>query len=339
MVAHDGALNRAPEECDFIDLAPDFGRRFMLFVDTEEEFDWNAPFARTGHRVSGVKGLAEGQQYFSNAAVQPIYVVDYPILETPSVVTLLREWAGQGACAIGAHLHPWVNPPHDEDVTAANSYAGALPETLERAKLVALRDRIAAAFGTPPVTYRAGRYGVGPNSARLLEETGFRLDSSVRSLFDYRAQSGPDFYTRPLKPYRAGPTRSLAELPLSTAFTGSLRSVGRPLYRLAQKSGLMTGALAKFGLLQRVPLTPEGIEAKDAVEAIDRLFGDGLQVLNLSFHSPSLEPGHTPYVRDASDLRQFYCWWDAVLDRMALRGVKPASQNDFLAAILPRKLG
>src|SRR3546814_8230794 len=73
-------------------------------------------------------------------------------------------------------------------------------------------------------------------------------------------------------------------------------------------------------MLTRVALTPEGIPARDAIEAIDRMLDDGIRVLNLSFHSPSLEPGYTPYVRDAADLRAFYGWWDAVLDRMTKRG-------------------
>lgn len=335
MATYDGALSRVPARADHVDLAPDFGRRFMLFVDTEEEFDWNAPFSRTGHGVTSLKGLAEGQRFFAGAGVRPVYVVDYPVVESPAAAALLRQWAGEGACAVGAHLHPWVNPPHEEEVTAANSYAGFLPEDLERAKLMALRDRIEQAIGAPPLSYRAGRYGIGPNSARLLEEAGFRLDSSVRPLFDYRGQKGPDFYTFPLVPYRAGPGRGLVELPLSTALTGILRKAGRPLYKWAQRLGPAAGALSRLRLLQRVPLTPEGIEARDAVEAIDCLLDAGVPVLNLSFHSPSLEPGHTPYVRDKADLRQFYGWWDVVLNRLALRGVRPASQEELLSAIPP----
>src|SRR3546814_17399335 len=86
-------------------------------------------------------------------------------------------------------------------------------------------------------------------------------------------------------------------------------------------------------MLTRVALTPEGIPARDAIEAIDRMLDDGLRVLNLSFHSPSLEPGYTPYVRDAADLRAFYGWGDAVLDRLPKRGVTPASLDAFLAAV------
>src|SRR3546814_20538495 len=116
-------------------------------------------------------------------------------------------------------LHPWVNPPHEEDVTTANSYVGTLPEALERAKIVASRDRIAQETGKPPISFRAGRYGVGPNSARLLEEAGFRPDSSVRTAFDYRGTPAPHFSHQPLATHRAraegGITAVAPSLPLT----------------------------------------------------------------------------------------------------------------------------
>ena len=58
---HDGSLLRRPLAQDMVTLAPDFGTRFMLFVDTEEEFDWSAPFSRHGHGVTALDGMARGQ--------------------------------------------------------------------------------------------------------------------------------------------------------------------------------------------------------------------------------------------------------------------------------------
>ncbi len=56
-------------------------------------------------------------------------------------------------------------------------------------------------------------------------------------------------------------------------------------------------------------------------------------MLNFSFHSPTLEPGHTPYVRDEADRTAFYRWWDAVLAHLAKRGLRAASLDQFLNAI------
>lgn len=334
---HDGNLLRAPDAQDRIALDAAFGTRFMLFVDTEEEFDWNAPFSRTAHDVTALAGMAQGQAYFAAAGVKPVYVTDYPVVDSDAAAAMMGRWAADGAADIGAHLHPWVNPPHVEEVTAANSYAGSLPEAVERAKLEALCERIAERFGSRPIAYRAGRYGVGPNSGRLLEEAGFRLDSSVRSRFDYRAQHGPDFRGMPLAPYWAGPSRSLVELPLSTAFVGLLRGGGEGLYRAAQAMGPVAGALARGRMLSRVPLTPEGVPLRDALRAIDALMEEGVRVLNFSFHSPTLAPGHTPYVRTEEDRNAFYAWWDGVLAHLARRGVGPATLHDLLAAVPERR--
>lgn len=330
---HDGNLLAAPLPQDRIALDPAFGTRFMLFVDTEEEFDWNAPFSRTGHGVTALSGMARGQAYFAAAGVKPIYVTDYPVVDCDVASAMMAQWVSDGAADIGAHLHPWVNPPHVEEVNAANSYVGFLPEAVERAKLEALCRRIEERFGQRPNAYRAGRYGVGPNSARLLAQAGFRLDSSVRSRFDYSHQHGPDFCGLPQTPYWAGPERTLVELPLSTAFVGLLRGAGERLYRAAHSMGPLAGALSRARMLSRVPLTPEGISASEAIAAIDALIEEGVPILNFSFHSPTLEPGHTPYVRDEADRTAFYGWWDTVLAHLAKRGVGAASLDQFLNAV------
>lgn len=334
---HDGNLLAPPLAEDMIHLDPAFGTRFMLFIDTEEEFDWNAPFSRADHAVSAIDGMARGQAFFAAAGVKPVYVTDYPVVESDAAAAMMGEWASDGAADIGAHLHPWVNPPHVEDVNAANSYVGFLPEAVERAKLEALCRRLEERFGVRPTAYRAGRYGVGPNSARLLEEAGFRLDSSVRSRFDYSAQHGPDFRGLPQNPYWAGPARTLVELPLSTAFVGMMRGGGERFYRAAQSMGPIAGALSRARMLSRVPLTPEGVPVHDAIAAIDALIEERARVLNFSFHSPTLEPGHTPYVRTEADRSAFFAWWDVILTHLARRGVRAASLGELLAAIPARR--
>lgn len=334
---HDGNLLSPPLPEDRIILDPRFGTRFMLFVDTEEEFDWDAPFSRTGHGVTALGGMAQGQAYFAAAGMKPVYVTDYPVIDDQRAAAMMRQWVEDGTADIGAHLHPWVNPPHVETVNAANSYVGFLPEEVERAKLEALCQRIEAQFGRRPIAYRAGRYGVGPNSAQLLEAAGFRLDSSVRSRFDYSAQHGPDFQGLPQTPYWAGPGKSLVELPLSTAFVGLLRGAGERLYRAAHAIGPLAGALSRARMLSRVPLTPEGVPAQDAIAAIDALLDEGVRLLNFSFHSPTLEPGHTPYVRNERDRTAFYGWWGRVLDHLAKRGVDAATLDQFLAAVPARR--
>jgi len=334
-MTHAATLIEHPADSAVIPWPRALGRRFMLWIDTEEEFDWAAPFDRAATQVSVIDGMARFQSHMRAAGVKPVWVTDYAVAQSERANALMRGWVAEGSADIGVHLHPWVNPPHEEDVSAFNSYAGNLPAPLERAKLVALRDRIEARLGVRPIAYRAGRYGVGPHSAALLEEAGFRIDSSVRSRFDYRAQHGPDFTGMPLRPYRAGSTGRLIELPLSTAFVGRLGRWGDRLHPHVARAGRLGGLLARAGLLARVPLTPEGVSAAECCAAIDSLIGEDVPLLSFSFHSPTLEPGHTPYTRSAADVTAFYRWWDAVLAHLDRRGVRPIDQGALLAALSP----
>src|SRR5690606_18443506 len=114
------------------------------------------------------------------------------------------QYAREGRAEVGAHLHPWVNPPHAEEVNAYNSYAGNLPREQELAKLKTLRDTIAEHFGFAPRIYKAGRYGVGPNTPSIMEELGFDIDLSLCSAFDYRDDGGPDFTDCHAEPFWFG---------------------------------------------------------------------------------------------------------------------------------------
>jgi hypothetical protein len=243
----------------------------------------------------------------------------------------LREFSERGECTIGTQLHPWVNPPFEEEETARNSFPGNLPAALERAKLVRLTELIESAFGRRPTVYRAGRYGVGAHTAGLLDELGYRADVSVRALFDYSAEGGPDFsQVRPI-PYRV-PGTGLVEVPLTAAYVGTLRERGGHLFRAAGKVPRLRGLLARTDLVNRVALTPEGMPLAEVKEAVERLLDDGVQLFSVSFHSPSVEPGNTPYVRDQADLATFYAWWDGVFDLFGRRGVTPASMDEVLRA-------
>ena len=306
-----------------------FGTRFTVFCDVEEEFDWRLPLDRANRSVRAVAALPEAHRRFADRGVALTCMVDHPIATDPAAIQVLARVTEDGRSAIGAQLHPWVNPPFDEEVTPANSYAGNLPRALEAAKIDALTEALTAAFGRRPLAYRAGRYGIGPVTIALLAERGYRLDSSVRAGYDYRADGGPDCGGIGNAAYRVG---GLIELPFSTVFTGSLRHRGTSLHRAAARLPHGPGLLARAGLLNRVSLTPEDMPIGEALEAVSVAVGEGQRLLAFSFHSPSLVPGNTPYVRDAADLATFHRWWELMLDRLDRLGVAPASLAEILAA-------
>ena len=330
MVQPAGNFFAYPAASDLIKLEAGENPCFWVTIDTEEDFDWAAPFARTGYGLASVPALAQCQGYFDRAGVQPIYLVDWPIVADDHALEILGAAQRAGRCEIGAQLHPWVTPPHDEEVNARNSYTGNLPLDLQRAKMTALRDAIRDRFGVAPTVYRAGRYGLGSDTAKMLAELGFRCDTSVRAGFDYRTGHGPNYRSAPLHPWWVGTEHGpILEMPVTTIFGGLLGRAGRWLYH--HTSSNSHAAMARLGLAERIALTPEGIPAERACNAIDIAIEQRLPVLNFSFHSPSLQPGNTPYVRSEADLDLFYRWWDIVLDHLARRGVQPTTAAQILA--------
>lgn len=321
-----------PEADAMIEWSADFGTRFTVMVDTEEEFDWTAPLGRTGHATTAIAALPAAHARFAARGVPLGLMVDYPIIADPVAVDILRRLIEHPGTVVGAQLHPWVNPPHDEPLTPHNSFVGNLSAALEAAKLDRLTDAITSAVGRRPRVYRAGRYGIGPATLGLLAERDYRLDSSMRSRYVYSGEGGPDFQAIGNHAFRTGPDRAIVELPLTTVFIGALRRSGQPLYRRLGVVPKGRALFARSKLLARIALTPEEMPLGDALEAVRVAIGEGVRVLNFSFHSPSLVPGHTPYVRDAAGLAAFHRWWDAVLDLLEARGAQPIGLDAFIDA-------
>lgn len=309
---------------------PGFGQRALLTIDTEEEFDWSKPFTPSGHKVDHLMRIGKFQEFCEGMGVVPVYLVDWPVVGSDLAKEVFPPLVANGRAEIGVQLHPWVNPPQRETVNARNSYAGNLPPDLEREKFDNLVDAIEQNLGVSPLIYRAGRYGVGPETAAILKGRGIAIDTSVRPHHDYSDDGGPDFTRHPDYPYWTDEQRNLLEIPLTTCYWGMLRKQGAMLQPLIRKFPGLGGALAKTGMLERIPLTPEGTTSEEAIRCIDIALDDGFELLVISLHSPSLVPGHTPYVRSEDDLDALYGWLRAVYGYFSLRGVKPTSVGEIM---------
>ncbi len=318
-----------PSPDAIVDWPANFGRRYTVFVDVEEEFDWAAPLSRDHRAVTTIGSLPEAHRRFRDRGIGLAFMVDYPVTEDAAACDILREALDDPRNMLGAQLHAWVNPPYFP-ASPGDSYAGNLPIANEAAKLDALTGRLERAFGRRPLAYRAGRYGIGPATLALLTERGYRIDSSMRARYDYTADLGPDFSQIGNAAFRTG---NLLELPLTTVFTGAWRRLGASLFPLTGRLPPVRGVAARAGLLQRVALTPEDMPIDAALEAVEMAAErDELRLLSFSFHSPSLCPGHTPYVRDSADLAIFWRWWDRMFDRLDRLGYAPASLSEILHA-------
>jgi hypothetical protein len=330
MPRHD--LNSA-EQPKLVDLSALQGPRFLITVDTEEEFDWSGPFTRDQHSTTHIPAIRRFQTMCEKHEVIPAYLIDYPIASDAAAIEMLSGFAEAGTAQIGVQLHPWVNPPFTEVVNVHNSFACNLPVELEREKLSVLYEQISSRFGIKPDIYRAGRYGAGPNTPSILADLGIAIDTSVRSRFNYSCQGGPNYSEHPVNPYWIT-NDALIELPVTTVYAGQLKKMGGPVFQRMFSSEPSRAILSRTGLLERIALTPEGIPLDRAIAGIDCALQEGIGILNFSFHSPSLAAGHTSYTRNAKDLEVFYAWWEGVFAHLALHNVKAISASQIKQALM-----
>lgn len=326
-------------------MGPGPGRPVVITtVDAEEDFDWHSPFSRNATDVTSMRSQQIAHRVFEKYGVKPSYMVDFPVASQDAGRGPLRELLRQGLCDVGSQLHPWVTPPFDEAVSFHNSYAGNLPLQMEYDKIAALTDEIDRAFGTTPRVFRAGRYGVGPNTGGILRQLGYQADSSIVPCWSFTDQGGPDYRLMTARPFWIDRERTLLELPVSAAVVGAASglpaTITSRLFRRSSERARLPSVMARLGLLERIKLTPEGIAIEEAKRLVRHMVADGIRVFVLTYHSPSLEPGNTPYVRSHDDLDRFLGWLDEFYDffRSEIGGA-PASWNEVRASFLPPRTG
>lgn len=280
-----------------------------IIVDAEEEFHWGRPVSARNNATSSIRHQKRAQDIFACYNARPTYLATYPIASNPGAASVLREYLTAGQCDIGAQLHPWVTPPFDASNDERLSFPGNLPPGLEREKLQRLTEAVQTGFHLQPTVYKAGRYGIGPNSAALLEEAGYLVDTSLIPRTRYTDMGGPDFLSFDYGPFWFGRTRRLLELPVTRALTGLASKHIPALYSLADKPPLrdikFAGLLARSRIVERITLSPEGSDLPAMRRLTGALLKRGQRIFTLSYHSPSLEPGNTPYVRSQRDLAVF----------------------------------
>jgi hypothetical protein len=289
----------------------------IVSIDTEED-NWNRNRRDvTRENISQLRRLAP---FLARLGARPTYFTTYQVAREPSSADVLREVCDGGAGEIAAHLHPWNTPPLPEAFVPRNSMLKNLPAELQLAKLRYLTTALEEAFGETPRSFRAGRYGLGSDTVTALVRCGYQVDSSVTPCMSWEAfDDGPTFLGAPLQAYRLSPDRNvnhavpdgdLMEIPLSCGFRRGPVTLWDSARRLVDavpgRRLRAVGEAAMTKLFQRVVLSPELASAGEMLELSRCLLDQGLAHLHLSWHSPSLTPGLSPYAPAAADVERLY---------------------------------
>lgn len=299
--------------------------RLAVVIHAEEEFDWSKGPKVANQSVTHHKELMVLIDKLLDAEAKVTLAMDYPFISSEEGASVIERYRGLADSNIefAAHLHPWVNPPHEEleqdgSVTGVNTYPGNLPKDQEYRKLENLTNRIEEVVGVRPVTYLAGRYGIGSNTASSLAKLGYKVDLSISAYCDFTHQNGPDFsrygnkiFSKDGLIYFPHTSSVLSALPVFQHYANRHSAV----FTEWQKS-LLKKVIGKCLRMRRYRLSPEGVTLREMQQLIYSQQKIGQRDFILSLHSPSVKPALTTYTRDetetarlVSDTRDFVRWF------------------------------
>lgn len=322
----------------------------VVSIDTEED-NWNR--SRTDVTVENILEIRRLGPFLDGLGVRPTYFTSYQVAIEPRAAQTLRDACDDGTAEIGAHLHPWNTPPLTEAFVPRNSMTRNLPAALQLAKIQQLTATLEDAFGSRPRAFRAGRYGLGPETVSALLCCGYEVDSSVSPFIDLKTMDdGPNFIGAPLDVYRLGwgadprrpnPKGELIEVPLSYGFSRTPFAFWDPTRRLLERAPFrwlhLAGLADRAGIVKRLVLCPELAGIDDMLLLSRRLLEQGVRHLHVSWHSPTLRPGLSPFARTTQDVTRLYSSLEAYFDGLSrLTTVKFATVSEAAALLGGRNM-
>ncbi len=316
---------------------------FVLTVDTEPDDQWREPRRASAENLGAIPRF---QALCDRYGFPPTYLCTYDVVTSLAFAELLLPLQRDGRAEIGAHLHPWTTPPFDPEWDAggrASPYPSELPPRLFAAKLETLTRALTAALGTPPRSYRAGRWGLSAAHIGPLLDHGYLVDCSVTPLVAWgdpgAREQGQDFTQAPVYPYVMAwgdPARpgvsGLLEVPVTILYVNALmrRSAWlRLLYRRHRKTALARGLNRLFRLAPQWfrPFPDMSVARLKAVYHTARRLK--LPVVQMMIHSSELMPATSPHNPTAAAVDDLYRRVEAIFEHLRRGGVQGVTLSGF----------
>jgi len=304
-------------------------------IDTEADNQWDRLETLS---FRNTRNLGQLQKLFDELGIRATYLTTYEVASDPESAAFLRELAASGRAELGAHLHPWSNPPYArlvEDEYRHHPYPHDYPIEVFRAKMEMLGEILRASIGVQPRSYRAGRWGFVLEHAAVLRDLGYLVDTSVTPGVSWEAYSGApggrgglSFLGAPRVPHRIGESR-LLEVPVSIEWSRDLPSKVTSAVERLPARGWIARALRHGHILRPVWLRPyPRFDERELVRLVDRVHAAHRPVWNVMFHSSEAVAGTSSYSRDARSLEGFYRKLRGILERALELGARPATLSE-----------
>lgn len=275
--------------------------KLYITIDTEADTDikWKKP--EPLQFTSVLYGIRKYlRPIWDKYNINPIYFVSYEVLQNKKNCAILKSEIKKGAI-IGAHLHPeYVNDTGKSNIEGLHPFpCFYYSKADEKDKIEKLTKEITAKLDINPVWYRAARFGADRETIDILEELGYKYDSSITPGINWADRGGPDhrkgscgkYYISKKNYYRkTSSTQGIMEYPVTIS---------------GKRFGILGKLLPDNWLFYRWlrPSHMTYIEERKLIREQKRKGND----LVMMFHSMELMIGKNPFVRNKF-MQKYYIW-------------------------------
>lgn len=252
----------------------------------------------------GFCGISQGirdrlQPLFRRFRAKPSYLLSPEIMRDAQALEILADLDGDAE--LGTHLHGEFAEPDAFEPAVTSVFQCHYDRETERRKLEYLTNLFRSSFGRLPRSFRAGRFGIGGHSLRLLQDLGYTVDSSVTPNKDWSRVGAPaaSFRQAPTQPYwpvlndpgRAAPQAgTLLEVPVTIRPS---RLAGIPLIGRWAEPRWLRPTRGSVGGLVAV--------AREEIGHARSAGADRPIILNCMFHNVEVIPGASPYAKNETE--------------------------------------
>lgn len=328
---------------------------FIITIDTEADNQWAGTDRLT---TENARYIPRFQALCDRYGFKPTYLCTFEMAADPRVQEILGPYQSSGRAEIGSHLHPWSTPPYEAiegPTPRPPAFPSELPLDLFRRKMITLTRAVADAFGRPPTSYRAGRYGLHAMHVGILLELGYSADCSVVPYTSFRqmaglpgGRGGADFTAARPRPYYLGYedcTRpgisGLLEVPVTVLFPKRPFRSSQKLQRwwLGQGRSLAVRVLKKLGYGPCWLRPWRNSTAADLLAICDAAASIGLEHVEMIFHSSELMPGGSPEFPNEAAVERLYATLESTFHYAVQRGFRACTLQEFAHRYTSKAVG
>lgn len=268
-------------------------KRLIVTIDTEMDADIHWAKKSPWEYSSIIEGIPKiYRPIWDEYGINPIYFVSPEVLTDDLSCCVLKDEIQKGA-VIGAHLHPdFIGPEQScsNDAPLERFPCLGYDYEIEKEKIRNLKEEIKKCLGVTPIWYRAARFGADEDTIKILDELGFKHDSSFTPGINWKSKGGPDHSKVSVGAYRIEPYK-ISEHPVTIE---------------GKRLGFIGSILPDNWIFYNW-LRPTHMTYLEEKRLINKMRNQEVNELVMMFHSMEVMINKTPYVR-TKWMQKYFIW-------------------------------